>query len=249
MAGTPTAPATATISARAQSASEMVVADRGQAEVGAVVGQAEDQARQARRRPPRDLGELRRSPARLDEVGDPDAAEPAARASASARSRRSLTRSTSSGMLDLGEDDAVEREGDPAGASVAQTPQQRVQVAHRGLQVEPRRPVEAQAGGAAVAPVGLGEQTSRRRPSPRPPPRRRARWHPRHRASRAALASDVRAAPRRVRRRAPAARRGLRPLRPSRSSIRGIGAVPPSTALRAMAASAAGVVMCACWRQ
>ncbi len=206
----------------------------------------------ARRGPAGDLGELRAAPAGLDQVADPDVP------------RRQAQR-------DLGVDRAGRGRGRPprgarpwgrrcrragrprrpSGARSRKPPQERVQLADGGLEVEPGRPIEAQA-----RRVRRHRPSRRRRRSPRRPPSpgRRPRHPGRSASSPSSITSGARdgvGQPSLHER--DAAARGARPgpaaVSPRRSRIRATAAVPPSTALRAIAASAAGVVRWACWRQ
>ena len=109
MAGTPTAPGDRDDLGARPVREQMVVADRGQAEVGAVVGDAEDEARKARRRDAGDGGSCGR-PARFDEQTDPDRTERQAEGRLGAVEEVVEQRDLL-GMFDLGKDDPVEREG------------------------------------------------------------------------------------------------------------------------------------------
>ena len=148
---------------------QVVVADGRQAEVGAEVGQAEDQRCEPGCGPLGDLSELRGTPAGLDQVRDPNPAggqpEGCLRVIEEPVDEIHLLR-----MLDLGDDDAIEGEGDGVVGSevgirqlgtlgtLAKSPQQGVQVADRRLEVESRRPVEPQAAGTVLAPIRLDER-------------------------------------------------------------------------------------------
>ena len=245
MAGTPIAPATATISARAQSARRWSLRIDGQPEIGAVVRDAEDQARKARGGDAGDVPELRRAPARFDEQPDPDRADRQVQRRLGP-GEEVVEELDLLGMLDLGKDDAVEREG-ARRRQLADPPQQRVEVADRGLEVEPWRAVEAQRSAspsaspqsASVSVVAATDMARAATSSPgaiASSPSSITRGARLDRASRAS--TTVAGSSRRSARSAA--------VRPSRSSILATGAVPLSTALRAIEASAAGVVRCAC---
>ena len=125
----PTAPATFTISARAQSASGCSLAMRRQAQVGGVVGQPEDERAQPVGGAHRDGRQLRGRPARFDEVRHPDAADRQAQR-ALGLGQHAVDQVHLLGVLDLGEHDAVERDASVAGA-FDERPQQAVQLARR----------------------------------------------------------------------------------------------------------------------
>ena len=92
-------------------------------------------------------------------MSNPTRIEPTGRSSAaSARARRSSRSSTSSGCSTLGK--TIPSSGKaPDRRQLADPPQQGVEVAHRGLEVEPGRTVEAQRRQAVrVAPVGFRQR-------------------------------------------------------------------------------------------
>ena len=187
---------------------------------------ARRRARTGGRAAPRAIaGELRRRPARLHEVRDPDAADgqperPLRLASACRGPGRPPPDARPWGTR-------CRRAGGSVARNAPRAPQQRVQLADGRLEVEARRPVEAQAARAPAAPVRVSQHVATRRPGAGSASSVSARRPP-HRASRAEPGVARRAAwPRRARDRRRADRRAPRRPTPKRSRMRAIGRCRP----------------------